>query len=711
MKAFIVSLLAASLLPAQIPGSFRNIDIDCGGWFTGLVQHSSGRLYGRTDVGGIYRSDDRGDSWTFLSGDFANPGGLFVQGIAVAKKNPDVIYQACGVSYFPNDPDRGIWKSSDAGQNWRQVKAEINFSGNDDARHGGECLAIHPDDDSEVWAGSRGNGLWRSTDAGQSWNQVGGPTFDTLIITGITFHPKFPDQVWVSTESGLWISWDRGQNWKQELPPFIIFRTVRRPDGSGFAVGGKYHPTKASDTKLWHLTKDDWSTEGSPTFTDRWPNYVAAFNKAKGYEPVDQAAALALLRDGSLVTAGFFRLPARSSDHGESFEVLPTTVAGELPAWALADRNNNQGGWNQIFQDVTNDKQWFTTGGYGPTRSDDAGQTWKYITKGIGEVVTWRTQFHPTNPDIVIIPAADHGLTTIQDGGRSGKTVGTISRLFPWPEDVLTFAHSAAAHEHRIIALGGAPIKGEARVWHSLDQGTTWKKIPAKGYPQKHGFEWVEMAANMQNPDEILALMGGPIGPAGGGIYRSLDAGLSFTQAQLPAELNGIDAGSQFVWNTRLYADGRDPSRYYLSIRDLGIYRSTDQGLTWEKVRQEGLPSTHGHLGTEHQTKHRLWFASNIGLHQSDDGGETWLKIEGFESTSDVNAVAGHIAVIGKKIGDDFQKIYYSDDDGKTWREITRKGYRFGNMLAVAVDPHHPGQVWISTNGRSTAVFTPSKQD
>ena len=598
MRFAFLLLLATSLLNAQIPGSFTQIDIDCGGWFTGIQQHQSGRLYGRTDVGGVYRSDDLGNSWTFLSGDFPTPGGLCVQGIAVSPKNPDTVYQACGVSYFSDDPNRGIWKGSDAGRTWRQIKANINFSGNDKARHGGECLVVHPKNEAEIWAGSNRNGLLQSVNGGKDWQQIAPEVFQSVVITGITIHPKFSDQIWVSGEGGLWMSWDRGASWEQTIQAGVVFRTARREDGSGFAIGGKYDPSSPADTKLWRLTKDDWRKPGVPTLTDRWPNYVAAFKKAKGYEPVDQAAALGLLRDGSLVTAGFFRAPAISKDNGNTFKILPTNSEGKLPVWALPNRGNHQGGWNQIIQDIKTDTIWFTTGGYGPGRSDNSGKTWKYITNGIGEVVTWRPQFHPTDRNTILIPSADHGLVMAKYDRKTGEAWNTISKYYPYPDDILAFAHSIFAIEKTIIALGGAPISAEARIWRSDSAGANWKKLPAKGYPQKHGPMWVEMSSS---PHEIIALMGGEIGPGKGGIYRSRDLGSSFEQITLPVETLGKNAGNEFVWHTRLRADGGDPSRHYLSIRDCGTFRSIDKGLTWTKVRQEGLPTTHGYLGVDHR--------------------------------------------------------------------------------------------------------------
>ena len=156
MKLLLLFVFAGTALSAAtIPGSFQQIPCDGGGWFEQIVPHSTGRLYGRTDVGGLYRSDDHGDSWQFLSGDFTNYASYFVQGVAVASGNANVVYQATGTSYASTEPGRGVWKSADGGATWSQVLAGVNFSGNDAPRWGGECLAIQPGNDAEIWAGSR----------------------------------------------------------------------------------------------------------------------------------------------------------------------------------------------------------------------------------------------------------------------------------------------------------------------------------------------------------------------------------------------------------------------------------------------------------------------------------------------------------------------------------------------------------------------------
>jgi hypothetical protein len=89
------------------------------------------------------------------------------------------------------------------------------------------------------------------------------------------------------------------------------------------------------------------------------------------------------------------------------------------------------------------------------------------------------------------------------------------------------------------------------------------------------------------------------------------------------------------------------------------------------------------------------------------NGGVSWTAVAGFNTAITGDAHNGRVCVVGRRTGDTFDKIYFSADNGVTWNEITRAGWRFGNVQAVAVDPHRAGQVWISTGGRGVTIFTP----
>jgi Putative Ig domain len=188
---------------------FRQTDLDGGGWLNGFASHSGGRLYARTDVGGVYRSDDRGDSWKFLTGEATSIAPMHVQGLAVGETSADLVFHTAGSSYTADDAARGVWRSADGGATWSHVLANVNFSGNadisglhdrsgdDNLRWQGECLAITPSsNDQEIFTITRKNGLWRSTTGGGegTWTKQGGTLFDGLVGHVVHLHPAFPNE-------------------------------------------------------------------------------------------------------------------------------------------------------------------------------------------------------------------------------------------------------------------------------------------------------------------------------------------------------------------------------------------------------------------------------------------------------------------------------------------------------------------------------------
>ena len=707
--AFIISLAAAFLAPAQIPGTFTHIEMDGGGWFTGFVQHPDGRVYGRTDVGGVYRTDNFGESWIYLSGELPTEASLIVQGIAVSPTDEDTVYQAVGVSYFNGDPTRGIYKSTDGGRNWSHVKTGINFSGNDSARHGGECIIVHPTTNSEVWAGSRQDGLWKSTNAGDTWTEIAPGTFGDLVIVSVYIQENFPDQIWVGTEGGAYVSTNRGNSWTKVLDQEVVYRISRRPNGETFISGGSYNPGTPNDTKLWKVTSPDWSDLSEYTFTDIWDNYLDGFEAARFYRPTDLGAAITILRNGDIIAGTFFQGLAKSSDGGNTFTYLPFTLppGADIPRWAAADRSTTFGGTNQVLQDATLDDRWYLTGGYGPSRTDDAGATGKFIFDGIGEVVTWPVRFHPTDPDKVLIPNADHATALVTDGGRGARAFGQASQFFPFPDDIVIFAHSMIpVGDETLLGFGGAAFTQEPRIFESTDNGTTWSKRASTGHPEVSGNPWVDALDAGTDGSTIVALLGGIQNPGEGGIYRSTDGGNTFTQRTLPSSSDGTNAGDEFNWRGYLAKDGG--GTLYLGIEFGGIYRSTNAGLTWTTPSTAGIPTFAGTIAADSGIADTIYWASDVGLAKSEDAGDSFTNLPGFTKADFASAHDGRVAVVGRRTEDNFDKIYYSADGGDTWDEISRPGFRFASSRYLAVDPYRPGQVWISTAGRSVSVFRPA---
>ncbi|MFO1523076.1 MAG: hypothetical protein U1G05_13750 [Kiritimatiellia bacterium] len=704
MPRNLILLLLPLTAAAAIPGSFRQIDGDGGGWFSGFAGHPGGRVYGRTDVGGLYRTDDHGESWRFLSGDMTSPAGWYVQGVAVDPGDSNVVYQCCGTSYASGDPARGIWKSSDGGATWAQVKPGLNFSGNDEPRFGGECIALHPADAREIWAGSRANGLWKSTDAGATWTQVAAATFGTVVFTSLCIHPDFPDQIWAGGEGGAWVSVNRGVTWTRVLTQERVWRIVRKGDGTTFINGGKQVPGALTDIKLLRFTATDWANPATYTQTDVWPDWLNAFQSAKGWKPLEINPQLAVLADGSITAGSVYQWDGRSTSNGATWTMLPMTLTGTPAAWQPVPAPGSlNGGRNHLYQDPSNPARWYLSGGYGPWRSDNSGSTWKSVVRGVGEIVAWQVRFHPSDPDRVYLPFADHGMAVVTDGGESGRCEGFLGRRFPWPDDNVMFSHRPLVSGNRILAPGGEQGGGTPRLYVSTDNGTNWAKRAFTGLPAGGGI-LLDAVASPDNPDDILVVAGGAGGTGAGGVYRSTNGGSTFTQAAgLPA---GFDYGDTFWWHPRIEADAVDASRRYLFLRGNGFWQSSDRGATWTRPATQPR-GNYGRFSADPRIGGRLWAAFNWGLDTSPDGGVTWTPVAGFDSTDEIDACDGRVAVLGRRTGDTFTRIYYSADQGATWGEITRPGWRFASAQAVAVDPWRPGTVWVSTNGRSVARFTP----
>ena len=230
-------------------------------------------------------------------------------------------------------------------------------------------------------------------------------------------------------------------------------------------------------------------------------------------------------------------------------------------------------------------------------------------------------------------------------------------------------------------------------------------KLAATGLPTANNREIIDAVASSNNPDDFVVFTSGTTGVGAGGIYRTTNGGASFTQATgIPA---GQDPGDLFYWHPTLERDATNLAVRYLFLRNTGFFKSTDRGMTWTKPAAQPR-DTYAHLHVD-AVSGRLWVGTEFstGFDFSDNGGATWTPTGTFTSVTEFDCHDGRLAAIGMRPGDTFNKLYFSADNGVTWDEISRPGNRFATAQAVAVDPWRPGTVWISTNGRAIARFTP----
>jgi len=190
-----------------------------------FVGTGSGCPRGNISVGdGIYKSTDAGKTWTHVW----NPGYVQVPEIAIHPANPDLVYAAVLGDLFAANEERGIYRSTDGGETWEKILFISDRTGFND-------IEMNPKNPREMYAaawtvertpwsitsGSEEGGIWKSTDGGETWNQLrGGLPRGMIGKVDVTVSPANPDRVWALVEApedrgGVYRSDDAGQSWRQ----------------------------------------------------------------------------------------------------------------------------------------------------------------------------------------------------------------------------------------------------------------------------------------------------------------------------------------------------------------------------------------------------------------------------------------------------------------------------------------------------------------
>ena len=167
---------------------------------------TDGRAWCGTHRGGVFRSDDSGNSW--------HPVGLagrLIMAIIASPAERDVIW----VGTEPSE----VWRSADAGDSWTQTSRldtlpsspDWSFPPRPDTHHV-RWIGCHPLEPGRLWVAIEAGALVSTIDAGRSWrDRVPGGPWDTHELA---IHPKAPDTLRVSAGDGYFESGDGGGTWR-----------------------------------------------------------------------------------------------------------------------------------------------------------------------------------------------------------------------------------------------------------------------------------------------------------------------------------------------------------------------------------------------------------------------------------------------------------------------------------------------------------------
>ena len=592
-------------------------------------------------------------------------------------------------TYYFGATGGGIWKTTDSGQNWRNIS---------DGFFGGSIGAISASesDPNILYVGTgektvRGNvspgygGFWKSDDAGETWKKMN-LDIDQVQVGRIAIHPKNPDIVYIaiigdlfkdSNKRGVYKSTDGGKSWRQVLfsnersgavdisidknNPRIIFAStwnIRRTPYS-LESGGE-------GSGLWK------STDGGETWTnisdnEGLPSGIWGISGVS-VSPVNSKKVFALIENKE---GGLFR----SDDGGSSWEKVNE------------DRNLRQRAWyyTRVYADTQNENRVYVMN-VSFWRSEDGGKSFD----------RYRTP-HGDHHDLWIDPENNKRLIVADDGGAQVSSDDANN----WS----TYMNQPTAQYYRVATDNSFPYNilvaqqdnSTQRVPHRVNSGG----ISERDWERSAGGESAHLAAKPNNPDIVY-------GGSYGGYLTRLDHSTGEVRSVNVWPNNPMGHGAEdmkfrFQWNFPIFFSPHDPNKLYTTSNRFHV--TYNEGEKWEvfspdltrnekeKLGPSGGPITKDNTAVEYYAtifaacespyeKDLLWAASDDGLiHLSRDGGKNWEDVTPdnspkylmWNSVEPDPFVKGGLYAAGTlyKTGDFQPYMYKTKDYGKTWEKIT----------------------------------------
>jgi photosystem II stability/assembly factor-like uncharacterized protein len=557
-------------------------------------------------------------------------------------------------TYYMGSCGGGVWRTKDAGKSWENLS---------DGAFGGSigAVAVAPSDadvlyvggGEKTWRGnvSSGDGAWKSIDGGASWTFVG--LADSRHISRIRIHPKNPDVVFAAVmghcsgpneERGVYRTTDGGETWER-----VLF--VNEHAGAVDLCLAPDDPDTLYAT-TWRAERLPWSFssggEGSGLWksTDGGDTWQALHDKpGMPQAPLGIAGIVASPADPSRVYA---MIEAErgglyvSDDRGETWERINDDAALRQRAWY----------YTRVYADPK-DKDVCYVLNVQMHRSQDGGKTF----------ATVRTP-HSDNHDLWIDPKDPERWIQSNDGGANITTDGGKT----WSSQ----GNQPTAQFYRVTVDDDSPYR-----IYAAQQDNSTVRIRHRARGRGIGTDDWEPTAGGESgwlapkPGDPEIVFGGSYG--GYLLRRDHRRGLSRRVDVWPDNPMGAGAEAmkfRFQWNFPILWSRHVPGRLYTASQVL--HASDDEGETWRAMSPDLTRNDPTKLGS-----------SGGPITQDNTGVEYYCTI----FTVDEGRVPGTIWC-----GTDDGRVHVTRDDGTTWDDVTPPGMpEWMQINCIAADPHRDG--------------------
>lgn len=677
------------------PKSWENVN----GWNPGIgrvnfIYEEPGNqntIYVGTPAGGLWRSEDAGQSWTPLTDELPSMG---VSGIAVDPDNTDIIYIATGDRDANDYYGVGLMKSEDYGATWQTTGLNWNISS------GLKCnwLIMHPEDSQILFLASN-DGLYKTSDGANSWQKI-----ITANIREVALHPTNPDIVY-GVSNRFYRSEDGGES-------FSIINQGTPPSGqvNRLSLG----VSSAAPDYVYILAGDDQSsgfhgiyrsTDAGLNFEERStsPNilgYSSEGTSAGGQSWFDLALAVSQTNPNRLITGGINVW--RSDNGGVDFSSKSHWVFPSSIGYTHADIHFLRYYGNRLY--CGSDGGIFV--------STDNGNSWTDLSAGIGNTQLYRMAFAESDPYNILVGTQDNGTNFLSDdtfyhllgGDGNGAAMnndnsdivyaaypygsitysvdggddfddlsGNIEEnglwvtpmiLDPSDQNVLyagfqnVWKHTWGSGWETLGNSGGSSFRALAvapsnsnyiygakgGIFHrTTDGGENWDTFSS----QLPGTSITDIAVHPENPEHVIITTSGYT--QGAKVYESFDAGTNFTNVSF--NLPNIPANAVVFENS-------DYNGIYVGT-DAGVFYTNDDLANWVDF-MDGLPKT---------KVRQLLIAEGIGKVRAGTFGRGIWESDMYVPNSDLPVAnfSGHTTVICAGDSIQFTDLSFNAAPGWEW--------------------------------------------
>lgn len=572
--------------------------------------------------------------------------------------------------YYFGSTGGGVWRTTDGGNTWDNIS---------DGYFGGSIgsVAVSTWDNNVIYVGGgeatvRGNvsygyGMWKSTDAGKTWTPSG--LKNSRHIPKIQIHPKNPDLVYAavlgdlfksSDERGVYRSKDGGKTWER-----ILFANA---DAGAVDLCMDPNNPRIIYASTWRIRRTPYSLESGGEGSALW----------------------------------------KSTDGGDSWTNISTNEGMPKGTWGIVGVSVSPVNSNRVYAIIENDLG-------GVYRSDDAGKSWRRMnedrnlrqrawyyskimadTKDEDMVYVMNVAYHRSKDggktfqafnaqhgdhhDLWIAPEDNQRMAIADDGG------GQVS--FDGGENWSTYMNQPTAQFYRVTTDNSFPYRiygaqqdnSTVRIPHRTDGGT----IGLQDWQTTAGGESGHLAVD---PTDNEIVYGGSYdGYLESQNHRNNESRRINPWPDLPMGHGAEGAKYRFQWNFPIFFSPHNPKKLYAASQNLHV--SYNGGESWDIISPDLTRNDPSKMGS-----------SGGPITKDNTSVEYYCTIFAVaESPFEKDLIVA---------GSDDGLLHITRDGGKEWKKITPPLPEWSMFNSVEFDPFVKGGIYVAATRYKLGDYQP----